>query len=328
MQQYTRNPGESYTAYFVRLFENKSRYGLTCAQIAALLNAENGHNRSECTYRKEYAAFNRGRLFERGQHPADVCRRILSVSDLHVPFQKPVSGFGKYAGKVDVLQINGDVTDCTSISKFSKAYRSSVMEEIIAARQYLIDLIDLLRPHEVVLTYGNHDARFESYLAKNLDTDLLELMPRTSLELIVNDGFHHYDKKTRSKIWYAPISEVFDDTVITYSDNWYCTIGNTVFCHPLAYSSGMMKTAEKAMYFFRNEGLHFTSLVMAHTHRIGSYMIGNTTIFEQGACCETSKMKYSDGRLVNSQKEGYLYLEQDQNGNVIHYKQELFDQGD
>ena len=85
-----------------------------------------------------------------------------------------------------------------------------------------------------------------------------------------------------------------------------------------------MKTAEKAMYFFRNEGLHFTSLVMAHTHRIGNYAIGNTTIFEQGACCETRQMRYSDGRLVNSQKEGFLYIEQDKNGDIVNFKQEIF----
>ena len=324
MQEYTRHPDESYTAYFVRRFENKEQYGLTCSRIAELLNKENGLNYGECAYRKEYAAFNRGRMFERGQQALDVHKRILSVSDLHVPFQKPISAFEKYVGKIDILQINGDVTDCTAISKFSKAYRSSPMEEIIVARQYLIDLIETIYPKQVVITYGNHDARFENYLSKNLDSDLLELMPRTSLELIVNDGFHHYNKKTRSKTWYSPISDVFDDIIIIYADNWYCTIGNTVFCHPLAYSTGIMKTAEKAMYFFRNEGLHFTSLVMAHTHRIGNYAIGNTTIFEQGACCETRQMRYSDGRLVNSQKEGFLYIEQDKNGDIVNFKQEIF----
>lgn len=328
MQKYMRNPNESYTDYFVRLFEKKDQYGLTCDDIAKLLNAENGNDYSECTYRKEYAAFNRGRIFERSLHPSNIHKRILSISDLHVPFQKPAGAFAKYAGQVDILQINGDVTDCASISKFSKAYRNSVMEEIIEARQYLIELIELLHPREVILTYGNHDARFENYLARNLDTDILELMPRTSLELIVNDGFHHYDKRNRAKVWYSPLSEVFEDTVITYADNWYCTIGKTIFCHPLAYSSGMMKTAEKAMYFFRNEGLQFNSLVMAHTHRIGSYLIGNTTIFEQGACCETAKMKYNDGKLVNSQKEGCLYIEQDKDGNIIHYHQEILNQED
>ena len=252
-----------------------------------------------------------------------VALRILSISDLHIPFQKPIDIYKDYVGKVDVLQINGDVVDMQSISKFLKVYRLSVMEEIIQARQYLIDLIEYIKPKKVVVTYGNHDIRFQNYLSKNLDTDLLELMPQTVLELILVDGFNHYDKKSRIKSWYEPLQKVFTDIEIDYTGNWHCQIGKTIFCHPLAFSSVPLKTAEKAMYFFRNEGFLFTSLVMAHTHRSGKYEIGNTTIYEQGACCETKKMNYADGRLTNSQKEGFIYICQDENGEVIKDKTRL-----
>ena len=47
------------------MFENKKAYELNCEQIAELLNYENGKNYSESTYRKEYAAFSRGRNYER-----------------------------------------------------------------------------------------------------------------------------------------------------------------------------------------------------------------------------------------------------------------------
>ncbi len=60
-------------------------------------------------------------------------------------------------GRVDVLQINGDVVDMQAISKFPKAYRLSPMEELISGRQYLIDLIEMLTPKRIVITYGNHD---------------------------------------------------------------------------------------------------------------------------------------------------------------------------
>lgn len=36
-----KQSGESYVDYFVRLFDNKKIYGLTCDQIAELLNTEN-----------------------------------------------------------------------------------------------------------------------------------------------------------------------------------------------------------------------------------------------------------------------------------------------
>lgn len=45
------------------------------------------------------------------------------------------------------------------------------------------------------------------------------------------------------------------------------------------------------------------------------YRIGGTMLYEQGCCCDTARMCYADGMLVNSQKEGFLYLTRDRNGN-------------
>ena len=142
-------------------------------------------------------------------------------------------------------------------------------------------------------------------------------MPKTSLELIVSDGFRHFDKKEHTKIWYDPLVKVFDQIEIEYTDNWFCQIGDAIYCHPTAFSSGILKTSEKAMLWFRNEGFQFRKLVMAHTHRSGQYTIGNTTIYEQGAFCDVSRTHYSDGKLCNSQKEGFLYLQQDTKGNTV-----------
>ena len=117
----------------------------------------------------------------------------MSISDTHVPFQLPIDTFKDYVGKVDILQLNGDILDCQSISKFSKLYRISIMEELIEGRQYIIDLINYIKPKKVVLNYGNHEMRLGAYLAKNLDSDALGLMPNTALDLII-DGFHNYKR--------------------------------------------------------------------------------------------------------------------------------------
>ena len=247
---------------------------------------------------------------------------ILSLSDLHVPYQLDIELLKDFRN-VDILQLNGDISDNQAISKFPKSYRVSPMEEIIETRKYLIDLIEYIRPKKVVVNYGNHDIRFQNYLSKNLDTDILELMPKTSLELIFVDGFRHFDKRERTKIEYKPLIEVFEDIEIDYTDNWYCQIGDTIYCHPTAYSSGILKTAEKAMLWFRNEGFQFTKLVMAHTHRSGQYTIGNTTIYEQGAFCDTKANNYSDGKLFNSQKEGFIFTAQNENGVTIDAKTKL-----
>ncbi len=317
-----RLPDESFDDYFVRLFERKDEYGLNCEQIAALLNAESpsGVICGESKWRKSWKDFNRGRMYERGKAERGVTTRILCLSDLHVPFQKPIESFSEYAhGVVDILVINGDVCDFGAISKFPKVYRSSPMQEMVEARQYLIDLIEYIHPKRVVITYGNHDARFQQYLAKSLDSDIISLMPNTELDLICDDGFHQYNAEWRTNVWYEPLTEVFEDEgiKIEYTKNWYTQIGGTIFCHPLTFNGGIMKTAEKAVTFFRNEGMIFTGLVMGHTHRTGDYTLGNTIMYEQGACCDTGKMRYSNGKLTLGQREGYLYLCLDANGNVM-----------
>lgn len=249
-----------------------------------------------------------------------VKNRILSISDLHVPYQLPVETLSRYVGSVDTLHMNGDIVDMQSISKFPKVYRKSPMEEIIEARNYIISIVEYLKPKVLSVNYGNHDIRFQNYMANNLDTDLLELMPKTVLELILVDGFTHYDKKSGTKTKYEPLCSVLDGVKVDYSESWHNQIGNTIFCHPSAFSSGILKTAEKAMLWFRNEGYNFNSLVMAHTHRSGEYSVGNTTIFEQGAFCDVSSSNYLDGKLVNSQKEGFIYICQDKDGNIIQDK--------
>lgn len=316
---YNRREGESFDDYALRLYDNAGEYGLTVVRIAELLNEQSAIKRGESSLRMFYKGYKKGLERGRKMGESNVAEKILCLSDLHFPFALPVSTFEPYAEQVDLLVLNGDIVDGQAISKFPKVYRSSPMDEIIGARGYLIDLISMLRPKKVVVTYGNHDIRLQSYLAKNLDTDLLELMPKTPLELILVDGFNHYDKESGTKTWYTPLRELFEDQEIEveYTDNWWCQYKGIIFCHPAAFSSGMMKTAENAMTYFRNEGLIFTELVMAHTHRIGEYVVGNTTLYEQGCCCNVTKNNYCDGKLVKTQKEGFLLMGLDDNGNVV-----------
>lgn len=249
----------------------------------------------------------------------EVATTILSISDLHIPFQLDYEVLCQYRNRVDVLQINGDVVDCQALSKYSKQYRISPIEEMIQARQYLIDLIEYINPSKVICNYGNHDKRFANYLAKNLDTDVLELLPDTSLELIFIDGFNHYDKRSKSKIWYSPLCEVFENEIsVEYVNDWKCKIGKTFFVHPLAYRSGNLATAEKAKDYLQDKYSEpFDCVVMAHTHRVGDTMKGHIRLFEQGAFADVEKMDYLDGRLTAPQKSGYAIIYQDKDGNLV-----------
>ena len=160
-------------------------------------------------------------------------------------------------------------------------------------------------------------------MARKLENELQELVPMTALDYIFTDGFTHYNRETGTKTKYEPLTSVFSDIDIEYTGTWFSKIEDIIFCHPKAFSSSPLKTAEKALYWFRNEGYSFKNLIMSHTHRIGQYKIGNSNIYEQGACCQTDKMLYNDGQLVNSQKQGFIFICLDNNGNVIDDKTKL-----
>ncbi len=252
-----------------------------------------------------------------------VATRILSISDLHIPFQLPIETFKEYINQVDILQLNGDLSDCQSISKFTKKYRINFVEEMIETRQYIIELIEYIKPKKVIINFGNHELRYQRYLTDRLHEDLLQLMPNTSLDMIIDIGFKNYDRKLKTEIWYEPIKNVFEDIEVEYTKDWKCKIGKTWFIHPKAFSSGILKTSEKAMNYFFKIDRDFDSVVMAHTHRLGSYVQGGIYLYEQGCCCKSEEMDYADGLLYTPQQQGFIYVCQNENGELIFDKTKL-----
>jgi len=77
-------------------------------------------------------------------------------------------------------------------------------------RLYVIDLVEYIKPKKVSINFGNHEIRFQNYWSKNLgDSDVLELMPETALDLICSEGFNHLDKRNKTKTWYEPLVKGF-----------------------------------------------------------------------------------------------------------------------
>lgn len=311
-----REETETIDDYAVRLYLNKGIYRLNSWQIAELLNNEAGTSKNESAWRKYYTGFINGIRYA-VHNEMEGKTTILALSDFHYPFALPISTFARYVG-VDILVLNGDLMDCQSISKFPKVYRIPMIEEMIGARQYLIDLIAYIKPKKVYITIGNHEARLGKYLADKLDTDMIELMPNTAIDYVVTDGFYHYDKRQRAKAYYEPLISVFSDsdTEIIYDGDWKCRVGKTIFAHPLAFSAAMMKTTEKALNFFYRTENDFDTVVLGHTHQLGFYTQGDTYMYEQGTCSETEKLDYADGRLTNPQQKGCLYLVQSKDGSL------------
>lgn len=321
---YFRRSNETQEDHMIRLFTDGKNNGLSCTDIAFYLNQDRNQNYNESTYRKYWKAFNAGMEYVNFRRcNTNSCTKILCLSDFHFPYNLPIETFYEYSGNVDILVLNGDVIDQKEISRFARNYRNSPMDEIIGCRMFLIQLIEFLQPKRVVVITGNHESRFERYFSKNLDTDLIELMPKSPMEFICEDGFHHYNKEQKIKVWYEPLRDVFQSTIIDYVNNWYAKVGKTIFAHPLSYSSGMLKTTEKAVnYFYRVEN-NFDTIVMAHTHKLGSYIQGNVYMFEQGACCKVEDMNYADGKLTYPQQKGCLYLCQKDDGSLAYDKTKL-----
>lgn len=249
--------------------------------------------------------------------------RILCISDMHIPFNRDIKEFFKYKGKVDTLVLNGDIIDNYSMSSFTKMYRLSLVEELIQARELLIELIEEIKPKKVTVVTGNHEIRLGKKIADKIGSDLLDLMPRDALAFLFDTGFNYYDRIKKCKTVYTPIDEEVDCEV-NYVGNFWTKEGKTIFVHPQAFRGTTLGTVGKAYDYFTAIGEDFQSIIMAHTHKLGMYVMNDKYLYEQGTCANLNHMDYQDLKLPkSSQVNGYMYIVQDKDGNLIYDKTKL-----
>ena len=249
--------------------------------------------------------------------------RILCISDMHIPFNRDIKEFFKYKGKVDTLVLNGDIIDNYSMSSFTKMYRLSLVEELIRARELLIELIEEIEPKKVTVVTGNHEIRLGKKIADKIGSDLLDLMPRDALAFLFDTGFNYYDRIKKCKTVYTPIDEEVDCEV-NYVGNFWTKEGKTIFVHPQAFRGTTLGTVGKAYDYFTAIGEDFQSIIMAHTHKLGMYVMNDKYLYEQGTCANLNHMDYQDLKLPkSSQVNGYMYIIQDKDGNLIYDKTKL-----
>lgn len=254
-----------------------------------------------------------------------VANRILALSDFHVPFNLPIDVFQRYAGKVDTLVLNGDIQDCQSISKFTKSYRIDMVDEMVATRKLILDLAYLIKPKRIYITVGNHQKRLGRVLSNTVGPQIMGIMPDTPLDLIVKDGFRKRDRMNGTDAWYGPIDELLETKGIQvhFDGQWWCKVGHTIFAHPIAYSGGMLKTTQKAVNYFLRVDRDFDTIVLGHTHKLGSYFQGGIAMYEQGCCCDLERLDYGDAKLMIPNQSGFLYMCQDSDGKVVQDRTKL-----
>lgn len=310
---------ENIEDYKIRLFKNKDE--LTWNEIKNMISDNYSNYIPSDNIRKEYYFWKRRYELEGNKERNNT--RILTISDCHVPFHLSVDEYIEFKECVDILVLNGDIMDCHSLSKFTKLYRKPLIEEMVVARDFIIELIEMIKPKKVIVNYGNHESRLSYKVANDLGVDIMELMPKSTLEFVISTGFTHYNHDENTNIFYKPVKDCVECEV-EYTNNFWCVVGKTIFAHPQAFVQNVLGTTVKAYDYFNAKGVDFDTVVLAHTHFLSFTMYGEKYLFEQGCMANLSKMNYMDTKLPKRpQNNGVVYIVQNENGNIIFDKSKI-----
>jgi predicted phosphodiesterase len=118
-------------------------------------------------------------------------RRILMLSDIHVPFHdvKAIAAaidFGQQENATDIW-LNGDLLDFYSLSSFEKDPRERRFADELEMAASLVDAVSTAFPKaNVWAKMGNHENRFDRYMTARAP-ELLGV-PAFSLERVLSDA--------------------------------------------------------------------------------------------------------------------------------------------
>lgn len=205
-------------------------------------------------------------------------RRFLILSDLHIPYEDKVL-VNKVLAWVRTQELagvilNGDVLDCESISSFLSLEEVPLEDEIELGNEFLDDLDAAVRVRNPgakrVFHAGNHEARLDTYLAKNA-SKLKGLTDKYGDRVL---SIPHL-LKLRERGWeyksYREVTRLVGELYVEH--------GSVVSRH-----SGM--TAKSTQE--RLGG----SVIVGHVHRVGEFnkvdRNGFHEAYEQGCLCVTS----------------------------------------
>ena len=224
----------------------------------------------------------------------------LIISDLHIPYNLDTifDIVSLHADEIDEIIFNGDIIDCEEISTFTSVGSHSLMYEMTAVHGVLKKIDSLTPGVKKTLILGNHEKRWERYLAKQ-NTSFNGLHSTNILREIV-EGFtdHNFEFGTETK--YIPLENY------TIVNDWYTKINDIICCHPISFSKIKGRVATMAVDYFIQNGDEFNAIVVAHTHKQAVVKQYDKISIEQGCLCQT--MKYSkDGKLNYTPQDcGYV----------------------
>ena len=246
-----------------------------------------------------------------------ITRKILCLSDWHIPFQRDelIIDILTTHQDADILVIAGDFLDLYAASFFSKNKSIPILAEYQIAYKWLSICSQMFK--QVVLLDGNHERRFAKDFRKYISNEVSDFIARP-INLRLANG-EVYEEK--DGIVELTGMNPFDNVHYPRDFSWYELIGKTLFVHPDSYygptaTGGILRTASKMDKFFRTK-LNYDSLVMAHTHHVGEGQSDGVKLMECGCCCGMLDYQKSDtkGRF-GTQETGYALIYQDEDGNT------------
>jgi len=240
--------------------------------------------------------------------------KIVIAGDIHFPHQddKVIELFYKFIKdyQPDTIVFNGDLLDCSGISKFQSIPGSSnLSNELSLCWQFLSDVRTLCPNARIVYITGNHEWRWRSQLVENIKDPTMYGVIRDSVSL--SDLLHLNKLNIEFKDLPDNISR-FDDNYI-YLEGFFIGHWNRASKHS-AYTVKLLIDDKGA------------NVVQGHTHRLGIHYkntLSRTLVgVETGCMCKVEP----DYCMNPNWQSGFCVIE---NKNVfpIHIVDHEFDYG-
>jgi len=266
--------------------------GKTYVDIAYAINEKYGFLPHTDSIRYHVKRKQQSKMTKQERLKSDGITKTLVISDLHCPYHREdiVDIVEKHKNEIDTLIIGGDVIDCYAISSFKPLDPPPLISEMISCHQLLKQIQDLVPNAKRILIRGNHEARFEKYLANNKN-ELNKLHSFNILKEIVGGFEDNTDRQNGVVTSYKPLDyEVYDE--------WFYNDKGVITCHPTTFSRVAGKTCQMSLDYFVERGFDFDAILVAHTHKIASCIKYGKYAYEIGALClpqgyaETGKLTY------------------------------------
>jgi len=248
--------------------------------------------------------------FMRIGNPVHPTHKLLTISDLHIPFINRYAVEDAITNHSDAqtLVINGDIFDAYLVSTWPKDKQILLQWEYQIAIKWIEFFAEIFQ--NVILVCGNHDNRVQKYFASRLDPVVNFLTSSDMLDKLAK-GYDFTEDGDLEKV--HDFKNVHYDSGVT---KWYTIVGKTVFVHPLkGFSTQLGVTSVKWAEYFQDREAH-QCMVMAHTHKQFHGFRKGRLLLEQGCCCLPMEYEAAGYGRMDGQIFGYATIEMDDAGNV------------